>query len=173
MLAALVLAVPWAGLGNPKVLRGAAPGSPGMRCSPGELMGAGAEEEQGRALLLGEGLVELPLVPGMIKAPGEAELEPLELLQMQDEAGPGYCLEPSLGSICSAWARAPGNHMTPFPGASTTPISSGITRAAPMPLAQVGSSGRLWDAAGAWGSCPSAPCSPQLGWGTGRERGSR
>lgn len=39
-----------------------------MRCSPGELTGQGEDKERGQAE--GEGLVELPLVPGEVKVPG-------------------------------------------------------------------------------------------------------
>lgn len=116
---------------------------------------------------------------------------------MQDEAGPGYCLRPSLGSVCSSrgWSSwEPHQHVPP--GCLGTQQLWHRTRAAPLPppasqhrragAAGLGSGGcgSWWEAVGSrWGAKlplssvalqPSA-CSRPLGWagaGTGKERGA-
>lgn len=109
-------------------------------------MGAGEEEERGWAQVPGGALpelvVELPLVPGEMMAldseagahlpgnapgvcGGEAAAEPFEVLRMQDEAGPGYCLQPSLGSVCSSRGQSSWEPHEPVPPGRLAPGSSG------------------------------------------------
>lgn len=119
-------------------------------------MGAGEEEEQGWAQVPGVALlelvVELPVVPGEMKAPGlEAGVhlpgnapgvrggeasQPFEALQMQDEAGPSCCLQPSLGSVCSSRGQSSWEPHQPVPpGCLSTRQPWHRIRAAPPPPA--------------------------------------